>query len=74
MQGSYSSIYPEDLRQIPIASNADLEEGIEIKVNQILLTKKENPAADTSFFEAEIDRLVYELYGLTEEEIEIVEK
>ena len=30
-------------------------------------------AADTSSLEAEIDRLVYELYGLTEEEIEIVE-
>jgi len=29
--------------------------------------------ADTSALEKEIDRLVYELYGLTEEEIQIVE-
>lgn len=30
-------------------------------------------AADTSALEREIDRIVYELYGLTEEEITIVE-
>jgi hypothetical protein len=30
-------------------------------------------AADTSALEREIDRMVYELYGLTEEEILIVE-
>jgi adenine-specific DNA-methyltransferase len=32
-----------------------------------------DPRADTTVLEAEIDRLVYELYGLTEEEIKIVE-
>jgi hypothetical protein len=42
--------------------------------DQILLLKKSSPTADTSALEAEIDRLVYELYGLTEEEIKIVEK
>jgi hypothetical protein len=42
-------------------------------VDQILFLKKSNPSADTSALEAEIDRLVYELYGLTEEEIRIVE-
>lgn len=43
------------------------------KVDQILTLKKENPAADTSTLEREIDEMVYPLYGLTEEEIEIVE-
>jgi len=32
------------------------------------------PAADVSALEAEIDRLVYQLYGLTEDEIAIVER
>lgn len=41
--------------------------------DQILKTKKENPEADTSKLEAEIDRLVYELYGLSKEEIGVVE-
>ena len=39
----------------------------------ILIAKKANPQADTAALEAEIDQMVYELYGLTEEEIAIVE-
>jgi hypothetical protein len=33
----------------------------------------QNPAADVTALEAEIDRLVYALYGLTAAEIQIVE-
>jgi len=32
--------------------------------DQIFTAKKANPQADTTTLEAEIDRLVYELYGL----------
>jgi hypothetical protein len=42
-------------------------------VDKILDTKKSNPQADTTALESEIDRMVYELYGLTEEEIAIIE-
>jgi type II restriction/modification system DNA methylase subunit YeeA len=42
-------------------------------VDQILSAKKQNPEADTSKLEKEIDELVYKLYNLTEEEIEIIE-
>ena len=38
----------------------------------ILATKHADPAADTSELERQIDQMVYELYGLTEEEIKIV--
>ncbi len=38
-------------------------------VDQILLAKKKNPNADVSSLEAEIDPLVYSLYGLTRQEI-----
>lgn len=47
---------------------------IESIVDKILTAKKANPEADISTLEAEIDRLVYELYGLTEEEIVLVEE
>ena len=40
---------------------------------RILAVKHANPQADTSKLEEEIDELVYELYGLTEDEIKIVE-
>ena len=42
-------------------------------VEQILRLKNLNPNSDITFLESKIDRLVYELYGLTEEEIRIVE-
>ena len=42
-------------------------------VDKILAAKKENPQADTSAWEKEIDALVYVLYGLTAEEIKMVE-
>lgn len=42
-------------------------------VTEILAEKKANPKADNSGLERNIDLLVYELYGLTEEEIKIIE-
>lgn len=57
---------------IPEASESDQEMATAL-VKKILAAKKAKPAADTSAWEAEIDRLVYSLYGLTEEEIAIVE-
>ena len=39
----------------------------------ILAAKQANPAADTSALEREIDQQVCALYGLTPEEIAIVE-
>lgn len=63
------------LRSIPIPYTSDkIEYTIILIVDRILAAKKENPQADTSALEAEIDQLVYQLYGLTDEEIEIIEK
>jgi hypothetical protein len=42
-------------------------------VDRILSAKSSNPQADTSALEMEIDKLVYELYGLTKKEIKIIE-
>ena len=35
--------------------------------------KRASPQADTSRLEGEIDQLMYQLYGLTQEEIKIVQ-
>ena len=43
-------------------------------VDRILAAKETEPKADTFAAEAEVDRLVHALYGLTDEEIEAVEK
>jgi len=46
---------------------------IEQLVSTILEAKNQNPQVDTINWEREIDKLVYKLYGLTEEEIKIIE-
>ena len=56
---------------IPIATSAQQKPIINL-VNYILAAKKKNPTADTSKLEDEIDDLIYKLYGLTSEEIDIV--
>ena len=43
-------------------------------VDKILAAKKTNSQADTGAWEREIDGLVYELYGLTEDEVKVVER
>lgn len=60
------------LEFVPIKYTSNQQPFITI-VDQILSTKKANPKADTSELEKQIDEMVYELYGLTEEEIRIVE-
>ena len=44
-----------------------------VLVDRILTAKQRDAEADTSALEREIDELVYALYGLTPEEIQIVE-
>ncbi|MBD2389948.1 MAG: hypothetical protein LW814_13860 [Anabaena sp. CoA2_C59] len=42
-------------------------------LDQILTTKKSDPKAYTTTLETEIHQLVYQLYELTPEEIQIIE-
>lgn len=52
---------------------AEQEQRIEALVDQILAQKQSSPSTDTAALEAEIDALVYGLYGLTEAEVALVE-
>ncbi len=72
MQGTNYQIDNEPLSQIPIAK-PDNEANFISLVDQILDQKQSNPNADTSELEEKIDILVYNLYGLSKEEIAIVE-
>ncbi len=62
-------VFIEEIPIMPIFGNENLSS----KVDEILAIKNENPSADTADLEAQIDQLVYELYDLTPEEIEIIE-
>ncbi len=61
-------------KQLPIfkASMEQQQPIIEL-VDRILEKKRSNPNADTSASEREIDRLVYKLYNLTDEETRVIE-
>ncbi len=63
-----------ELRELLIPKiSIDKQQPFIDKVDQILTLKKDNPEADTTALEREIDFMVYILYGLSEEEIGIVE-
>ena len=64
-----SAIFIKDF-PIPMASNRNL---IGSLVDQILDAKYSDSLVDTSALEIEINRLVYELYGLTKKEISFIE-
>ncbi len=67
-------MFVEKLPIPPItSSNRHLANKIEALVEEILTAKKANPKSDTAEFEQEIDLMVYALYGLTYEEVMIVE-
>lgn len=67
----YTKQYVEQ-NPIPIIEESDQKPFIEL-VDKILSLRQQDKAADTSQLEKQIDQLVYQLYGLTEEEIKIVE-
>ena len=73
-QGGYLEYKPMYVSQLPVPkpTNSD-RSSIEPRVEKTLADKKRDPEADTSVLEREIDKIVYKLYGLTEEEIKIVE-
>ncbi|MDO9537756.1 MAG: TaqI-like C-terminal specificity domain-containing protein, partial [Thermoplasmata archaeon] len=83
-QGGYFEYKPMYLVQIPIAEAKSQATSIASSVEQMLDLHKRQAAVKTdhertllerqiSATDREIDRLVYELYGLTEEEIKIVD-
>ncbi|KAB0240302.1 class I SAM-dependent DNA methyltransferase [Microcystis aeruginosa EAWAG127a] len=71
-------IFPQvrisSVEKLPIKlADSKTQETIETLVNQILAKKSEDNSADTSELETKINQIVYELYGLSEEEIRIIE-
>jgi very-short-patch-repair endonuclease/type II restriction/modification system DNA methylase subunit YeeA len=65
-------LFTQYVENIPIKQISETEEAVfSSLIDEIILCKSESK--DTSKQESEIDRLVYELYGLSEEEIAVVE-
>ena len=74
MQGNNYQVDKEPLQGIPLPLvGLSLQQPIIDLVDKILVAKRQDPQADTSKLEQEIDKTVYALYGLTEDVIKIVE-
>jgi hypothetical protein len=74
-QNLFPRITMAAIKRLPIPfANAEQQQCIARLVDRILMAKARNPEADTTALESEIDTLVYQLYGLTDEEIAIINK
>ena len=70
---NHVNIYELEQLPIPQASLEQQKPIVEL-INKIMEKKQSNSAADISLLEREIDRLVYKLYNLTDEEIGVIEQ
>jgi hypothetical protein len=74
MSGGYFQFQAPQLRVIPVKRVSQEQQQPVVKlVDRILAAKRADARADVSALEAEIDAHVYRLYGLTAEEIAVVE-
>jgi hypothetical protein len=74
VRGGYLRAFSDYIEQIPVPKRTkEQEAAITSLVDRILSAKQQDPAADVSALEAEIDAHVYRLYGLTDDEIRRIE-
>ena len=73
-KGIFPKILVQDIKDFPLPEIPNAEKShMESLVTTILATKRENPQADTTSYEQEIDKTVFHLYGLTYDEVLIVD-
>ena len=76
--GIEGELKTNNLQKIPIpkidSTNQSIADKIIVLVEEILKKKKQDSATDTTELESQINALVYTLYNLTDEEIELIEK
>lgn len=73
-QGGWFEVQPDGLESFPVpAASPEQQKVVEQLVDRILAAKQWDAKADVSPLEREIDQLVYALYGLTTDEIKLIE-
>ena len=75
MAGGFINVGSREMENIPVpVSSSEQQQPIINLVDAILAAKRQDPQADTTSLEAQIDALVYQLYNLTPEEIALIEQ
>ena len=74
-KGEFPKILVQDIKDFPLPFiEVNKQKAIIALVDKILASKKQDPTADTSDWEREIDLYVYYLYGLTLEEAQMIDR
>lgn len=68
-----SNVNGYEVDNLPIKNDVSIEKNISRLAIQILDAKSSNPNMDTTIEEKEIDRQIFQLYGLTYDEVKIVD-
>ena len=71
-KGAFPKILVYDIKNFPLPKVIENDRLLSL-VNEVIEIKHTNPEADITALDYEIDQMVYKLYGLTDEEIKIVE-
>lgn len=74
IRGGYLRFIRQYLAQIPIPIHSDKLMPVRVKVEEIIQEKNGNPNFDTKDLENQIDRLVYQLFELSENEIGLIKE
>ena len=69
---AFAQVKTVDIKNLPFIE-IESDEIIQI-VEKILISKKQNPNIDVALYEAQIDKIVYSIYNLSSEEVELIEK
>ena len=76
-KNEFDDLFPkirlEEFKKLPVYNEFSNHPELSNLVSKIIQLKQSDPAADTTALEREIDVLVYGLYGLSAEEVAIVE-
>ena len=71
---AFAEVKPINVRKLYVPKISDKKQNIIASiVDEILIAKNKNPFVDTSVMESKIDRIIYNLYDLSEDEIKIIE-
>lgn len=73
MQGGALPINTTELNKIPVGTQKEIYKDIKVLAEKIQALKKQNKEADIANIELQIDEFIYRLYGLTKEEIKVIE-
>lgn len=77
-KNEFDDLFPkirlEEFKKLPIPKNETSVTELAEIVSKIISAKSDNASVNTSLLENKLDKFIYKIYGLTEDEIKIIEQ